>query len=368
MKKPKLGLPTTSNIQHMVTRAASIPGRLAIDSVPACSPQSSTRDVSAFSPSAVRFLASIVVVMFASLSLLAADNEVQRPHITGLSHIALYVHDMDKTRAFYKDFLGFAEPYSLTNQDGSLHLTWIKINDRQSIELFPEQATNSDRLYHIALETDDAVAMRDYLAAQGVNVPDKVGKGKIGNLNYFIKDPDGHIVEIVQYTPDGWTTLNRGKFMPDTRIATNMAHMGILVGDVDAAKKFYEGILGFHEIWRGTKNPKVLSWIHEQIPDGKGFLEFMLYSDLPDPYKRGSAHHLCLEVPDIENAKAILEQRAPRIGYTKPLNIQTGINRKRQLNVYDPDGTRVELMEPQTVDGIPAPSSSAPLPQHPVQN
>src|SRR5215470_16103411 len=85
-----------------------------------------------------------------------------RPHITGLSHIALYVHDVDKSRAFYKDFLGFAEPYSLTNKDGTLHLTWIKVNDRQSIELFPDTPTNSpDRLYHIALETDDAVAMRD---------------------------------------------------------------------------------------------------------------------------------------------------------------------------------------------------------------
>ena len=57
----------------------------------------------------------------------------------GISHIALYVHDLDKTRAFYKEFLGLDEPYSLTNKDGSLHLTWIKINDRQSIELFPEK-------------------------------------------------------------------------------------------------------------------------------------------------------------------------------------------------------------------------------------
>ena len=63
----------------------------------------------------------------------------QRPHITGLSHIALYAHDLEKSRAFYRDFLGFDEPYSLTNKDGSIHLTWIKINDRQTIELFPEK-------------------------------------------------------------------------------------------------------------------------------------------------------------------------------------------------------------------------------------
>ena len=305
----------------------------------------------------------LALISGASVSLLTA-GEPARLHITGLSHMAIYAHDLDKTRAFYKDFLGFAEPYSLTNKDGSLHLTWIKINDRQSIELFPELTNNSDRLYHIALETDDAVAMRDYLAAHGVAVPDKVGKGRIGNLNYFIKDPDGHLVEIVQYAPDGWTVRNQGKFLPDTRISDNVPHMGILVGDLDAAKKFYEGILGCKEIWRGSKNSTVLSWVHEQIPDGKGFLEFMLYSELPDPDKRGKYHHFCLEVADIEKAKAILEQRAPRIGYTRPLEVQTGVNRKRQLNVYDPDGTRVELMESQTVDGISAAPSAAP-PPHP---
>ena len=304
---------------------------------------------------------ALAAMLCATLSSLAAD-EPRRPRITGLSHIALYAHDIEKTRAFYKDFLGFAEPYSLTNKDGTLHLTWIKINDRQTIEIFPEKEANSDRLYHVALETDDAVAMRDYLAARGVKVAEKVGKGKIGNANYFINDPDGHIVEIVQYEPDGWTILNKGKFMPDTRISTNMPHMGILVGDLAAAKAFYEGILGFHEIWRGSKNHTQLNWVHEQVPDGKGFLEFMLYSDLPAPDKRGKYHHLCLEVADIEKAKATLEERAPHIGYTRAMEIQTGINRKRQLNVYDPDGTRVELMEPQTVDGMAAPASTAPPP------
>src|SRR5258708_1375498 len=194
---------------------------------------------------------TLAAMLCATLSSPAADAP-KRPQITGLSHIALYASDMEKTRAFYKDFLGFAEPYSLTNKDGTMHLTWIKINDLQTIELFPEKEANSDRLYHISLETEDATAMRDYLAAHGVKVPEKVGKGKIGNANYFITDPDGHTVEIVQYEPDGWTLLNRGKYLPDTRISTNMPHLGILVGDLEAAKGFYQNFLGFKEIWRGA--------------------------------------------------------------------------------------------------------------------
>src|SRR5947208_1863812 len=68
----------------------------------------------------------------------AAAAGPARPPIVGLSHVALYVHDIEKSRAFYKTLLGFDEPFSLTNQDGTLHLTWIKINDHQTIELFPE--------------------------------------------------------------------------------------------------------------------------------------------------------------------------------------------------------------------------------------
>ena len=175
--------------------------------------------------------------------------------------------------------------------------------------------------------------MRQYLAGRDVEVPKTTAKGKIGNKNYTIKDADGHIVEIVEYEPDGWTMLNKGKFLPDTRISTHMAHLGILVGDLGAAQKFYGGILGFKEIWRGAKSTNQLSWVHEQVPDGKDFIEFMLYSRMPDLDRLDTAHHLCLEVPDIEKAKATLEERAAKIGYTRAMVIQTGINRKRQLNV-----------------------------------
>ena len=137
------------------------------------------RVASIFAVGAIVFLFSSAVKADESPTTRSAEA-VQRPHITGLSHIALYVHDMDKTRAFYKDFLGFAEPYHINNKDGTLHLTWIKINDRQTLELFPEKEANSDRLYHIALETDDAVGMRDYLAAHGVKVPGKVARGESG--------------------------------------------------------------------------------------------------------------------------------------------------------------------------------------------
>src|ERR1035438_3646641 len=94
--------------------------------------------------------------------------------------------------------------------------------------------------------------MRDYLASRGVAVPATVPKGRTGNKNFNIRDPDGHTVEVVEYQPDSWTAREAGKFMPPTRVSERIMHVGVLVGNLDAAIKFYGGILGFREFWRGS--------------------------------------------------------------------------------------------------------------------
>lgn len=287
-------------------------------------------------------------------------QEAKRPRISGVAHIALFVRDVDKSRQFYKNFLGYEEPFDLKNPDGKLSLTFIKVNDRQYIELFPEREPGSDRLNHISIETDNAEVMRRYLASKGVKVPDRTPKGRIGNSNFNVKDPDGHTVEIVQYEPAGWSRRDAGKFLGPQRVSTRMLHFGILVGSTQEAMKFYRDILGFREIWRGSKDGKELSWINMQVPDGTDYIEFMLYEKMPAPDKRGTAHHIALEVPDMAQAVAMLEARPARQKYSRTMEIRVGINRRRQCNLYDPDGTRVELMESHTVDGVPAPSSKAP--------
>jgi len=53
-------------------------------------------------------LAFAFLLAFPFVAAAQTTRTVTRPHIVGLSHIALYCHDIDKSRAFYKDFLGFA--------------------------------------------------------------------------------------------------------------------------------------------------------------------------------------------------------------------------------------------------------------------
>jgi len=298
---------------------------------------------------------------------LAAGQEAappfQRPRILGVSHVAFYVSDMAKTRAFYEGFLGFDVPFTLPRK-GSGELVWIKINDHQTIELFPgsEVSSDADRFYHLALEVDDAEAMRVYLRSKGVAVPTVTPIGRIGNKNYFVRDPNGNIVEIVQYLPDGWTMREKGKHLPDTRVSTRMSHGGIVVGQLDASMKFYRDILGFKETWRGSAGGKLLSWVNLQVPDGRDYIELMLYDQMPSTDRLHTMQHICLEVPDIAKAAEILKGRPLPPGCKPPTEMKIGVNGKRQINYYDPDGTRVEIMEAATADGRPVPPSSAPAP------
>ncbi len=297
-------------------------------------------------------------------SAVPAQQPVARPKILGVAHLAVFVSDLPKARAFYGDLLGFAEPFTLPKADGSVEIAFVKINDRQWIELFNRPSVGEGQLNHIAIYTDDADGMRDYLASRGVAVPERVPKGRTGNKNFMVKDPDGHNVEIVEYQADSWTARDAGQHLPATRLSEQAMHVGILVGSLEASMKFYNGILGFEEFWRGSAaTSKTLSWVNMRVPDGTDYIEFMLYDEKPAPDRRGSAHHLCLVVPDAEKAVTDFNARPSRASYSRPVEIRTGINRKRQVNLFDPDGTRVELMEPNTIDGKPTPSSALPPPR-----
>jgi lactoylglutathione lyase len=304
-----------------------------------------------------------LVALLPILIIRGADTPV-RPKILGVAHMALYVSDLAKAREFWCDYLGYQEVFHLNKPDSEeVRIAFIKINDYQYIEIFNEKPRIEGRmLNHISFYTDNAEQMRDYLDSKGVKVPakGKVPKGKTGNKNYNIVDPDGNIVEIVEYMPDSWTGREKGKFMPDTRISDHIPHLGVNIGSLSAADAFYHDILGFNEIWRGGGG-KSLSWTNMQVPDGKDYLEFMLHGPTQDGSKSGGKNHICLQVKDCQRASEILKAR-PASKDFKSEDVKVGVNRKRQQNLFDADGTRVEIMEGDTIDGVPTPPSTNPPP------
>jgi catechol 2,3-dioxygenase-like lactoylglutathione lyase family enzyme len=295
-----------------------------------------------------------VLALLLGLSLLAVSQStpapVTRPPIVGVAHIGLRTDDMAAARKFYTGVLGFQEPFSLdkpASEGGGLLLTYFKVNDHQYIEMFPELTDpKMDRLSHISFETTDAEQLRAYLASKGVKVPDKLEPMEDGNRGFDVSDPDGYDVEFVQFMPGSLHSKSFGKFLPDTRISQHIIHVGMVIKDQTAADKFYKDILGFKEFWHGGMKDTRADWIDMRVPDGTDWLEYMLNVHNPDVHLRGVMNHFALGAPNVKAGYEI----AIKNGYEASEKPQIGRDGKWQFNLYDPNFTRVELMEPKPVE------------------
>src|SRR2546427_9738034 len=276
-----------------------------------------------------------------------AAAAVERPPIVGVAHIGLRTDDLQVARKFYQGVLGFDEPFTVDKPSGGLLLTYFKVNDHQYIEVFPElESATEDRLSHISFETTEAQRLRDYLASRGVKVPEALEPGLDGNLSFNVTDPDGHVVEFVEYRAGSLHSRNFGKFLPEARISQRIIHVGVVVRDRAAADHFYKDILGFQETWHGGMKNTETDWVDMRVPEGTDWLEYMLNVHDPDPQEFGVMHHFALGVP---NVKAGYETALER-GYKASEKSQIGRDGKWQFNLYDPNFTRVELMEPKPVE------------------
>jgi len=252
-----------------------------------------------------------------------------RPAIVGVAHIALRTNDMAGAREFYGHVLGFREP------SGGR----FAVNQHQEIQMFPNLASDTqDRLINIAFETANARQLRSYLASRGVEVPETVSDTG-GSLWFEVRDPEGHAVEFVQYAQGALPEAG------DKGISQRIIHVGVTVQDREAEDRFYRDLLGFKETWHGGMKDDRTDWVDMRVPDGTDWLEYMLNVHNPSPHTLGVMHHLALGVPDIQAGYRMVLDR----GYQPQAPPQIGRDGKWQLNLYDPNFTRVELMEPKPV-------------------
>ncbi len=270
----------------------------------------------------------------------------ERPPITGIAHVGFFVSDLDKAENFYGHVLGY-DHFSLDKPTGGLMLNYYKINDHQYVEIYPGlKGDDQDRLSHVAFETTDARKMRDYLAGKGIKVPGALKPGLDKNLSFMVDDPEGRRIEFVQYMPGSLHERQFGKLLPATRVSDHMIHAGFIVHDRAAEDKFYKDILGFDVMWYGGMKDDQVSWVDMRVPDGNDWLEYMLGTKTPSPKTRGVMNHFALGVKDIQKPNGEVISRMS----TAPEKPKIGRDGKWQLNLYDPDLTRVELMEFKPVE------------------
>jgi catechol 2,3-dioxygenase-like lactoylglutathione lyase family enzyme len=273
-----------------------------------------------------------IAAIFIALPL-TYDGGPVRPRIKGIAQVRLLVTDADRSRHFYYGILKIGPGLNRCSKGERL---CFSLAQDQQIEL--EQASTSadpSLLIEIAFETDNAAQLRSYLESKGA-APGQLSKSSEGNQSFAMRDPEGHHIVFVQYpSSDNWiTTLNQ--------ISTHMIHAGFVVHDRAAEDHFYKDILGFHLYWQGGRKDDETDWVSMQVPDGTDWIEYML--NVPanaDHRTLGVANHIALGVLDIHVAEAQLRKN----GWTGTEQPKIGRGGKWQLNVYDPDDTRIEFME-----------------------
>jgi catechol 2,3-dioxygenase-like lactoylglutathione lyase family enzyme len=257
----------------------------------------------------------------------------QRPHILGIDHVSFYTTAPDGVKNLYGNILGLASAVPLEPGGTVRYMV-----GRQWVGYSPAPDPKAaDRMDHVALTTDNVVALRQYLGAQGIKVPE-IQERSDHSLFFVVEDPEGHRVEFVE--------RGKGRAAPPTAsaVSRHMIHAGFLVYRRDAEDHFYRDILGFRPYWHGGMKDGETDWVAMQVPDGTDWLEYMLNQPQhPDLQLTGVMNHISLGVADMKKAQAILESHNWKAHGDE--KAQMGKDGKWQLNVFDTDLTRVELME-----------------------
>lgn len=262
-----------------------------------------------------------------------AQSPAPRPRILGIDHVSFYTTAPDGVRSLYSDILGLASADPVESGNTLQFLV-----GRQWVGYSPAPDPKaSDRMDHVAFATDNIIALRKYLTAHGVKVPQIEGRSD-HSLFFVVEDPEGHRVEFVE----------RGKAeaapAASSAVSHHMIHAGFLVYRRAEEDHFYRDILGFRPYWHGGMKDAETDWVAMQVPDGTDWLEYMLnqppHTDLQ---LTGVMNHISLGVADMKAAQAMLESHGWKSHGDE--KAEMGKDGKWQLNLFDPDFTRIELME-----------------------
>jgi catechol 2,3-dioxygenase-like lactoylglutathione lyase family enzyme len=255
-----------------------------------------------------------------------------RPQITGIARVALYSADFKASERFYGEVLGLS-PTTIACGESRL---CFSVNRQQQIDIIPlTTPAQQNLLADITFSTHDAEKMHCYLEEHGIHAG-KVSTEKDGRKHFDLLDPEGHAISFVE-------GAIRKDFTPTLRpISQRLFHVGFVVRDSAAENRFYRELLGFRPYWQGGFKDADKDWEEIQVPDGSDWIEYMLnIPSTADHKELGVQNHFSLGVANAKKAAELLGARGLR-------NIdgpEIGRDGKWAADIYDPDLTRVELME-----------------------
>lgn len=272
--------------------------------------------------SRVRSIASIAIAVLFFVSYARAQGTQQPPPLDGIAHIALRVHNLDASRDFYKK-LGFDEAFALS-KNGVVYQSFIKLDDRQFIELYPTTAKDPEVSFlHLCFESDNLQAVYDDYIARGVTPNFKIRKAGAGNLLFTLKGPmqatGPQNIEYTQYMPGSRHYNDRGQHLGPNRVGTKLVSVTLAMQDPAAAREFYLKQLEFTP---DTHHPGVFD-----LPGTSGEqVEIVPVASL------GSKGRITLATASLKNSARLLKKA--HVAFKKS---------RKSLTVSDPDGNLIVI-------------------------
>ncbi|MGA3019368.1 MAG: VOC family protein [Bryobacteraceae bacterium] len=182
-------------------------------------------------------------------------SSAQPLSLGGIAHVAFRIAGLHASATFYQG-LGFEEAFRFDDAGATL-VDFLKINDHQFIELYPRTADSQPLgLMHICFETGDIAALRNDYLKRNLE-PTAVTKARAGNLLFSIHDPEGQVLEFLQYLPGSLHFEDRGRHLGVRRISQHLVRAVANVRDVSAARAFYAGRLAFEDHGGGSRGATV---------------------------------------------------------------------------------------------------------------
>jgi catechol 2,3-dioxygenase-like lactoylglutathione lyase family enzyme len=187
----------------------------------------------------------------------AAAAPVQAPNLAGIAHAAIRVADLDKSRDFYAK-LGYEEAFNMS-QGGKTTQSFVKINDRQFIELYPQrQPSDTIGFMHVCFESADIQALHDTYVARGLT-PIAVRKAAAGNLLFTMEGPEKQNLEYTQYMPGSRHSNDKGLHLGANRVSEQIVAVGVEMQAPAAAAAFYKRQACICS-WRSAGGGANLAW------------------------------------------------------------------------------------------------------------
>ncbi len=264
--------------------------------------------------------------LLAALLLSAVVAQAQAPPPTtlaGIAHVAIRVSDLARSRDFYQK-LGFEQSFAFT-KDGATTEVFLKVNDRQFIEMYPQtQSPQEIGFMHVCFESTDLEQLNRAYVARGLT-PTPVKRAGAGNLLFTMVGPEQQNIEYTQYMPGSLHSKDQGQHLGADRISQEIFGVSLRMEDPVVARSFYEQMLGFHE----SRNVLEEGVIPLLMPGSSGQVIEMT----PGVFE------LLLAVPSLRRAAAELNAR--HVAFARE---------KSMLIVKDPDDNRIAFLtiEPET--------------------